>query len=124
MPFSWRSWTPRADHPGYETDRAPDPDMRQLAIGHELVDRRPRHPKPPRYLRDRQKVIERPELQQQASSKIFENRSQFWRSATRPTHLTLSDSQDLRSGATFCTRGVRSWGASGRWFKSSRPDHK
>jgi hypothetical protein len=45
--------------------------VRELAIGDELEDRRPREPKPPSRFRDRQQLVVGPELQQQASGKTL-----------------------------------------------------
>jgi hypothetical protein len=118
-------WTciSRADTSRHEPDRVPDSDVRQLPLGDQLVDRRLREPQRPRHVGDRQQAVSAPERQQQTSSKISAIAGEPWRNSSPARNAAASLSKTLRTRNRTCTLSDSPWGASGRWFKSSRPDH-
>jgi hypothetical protein len=106
-----------------EPYRVADPYVREPPLGDEPVDRRPRNPEPSGHLGHRQQAVDVPECQQQTSSKLPTKSGEIGRSAGPGRIAVASVSERLRTLTTLYTPSDSAWGASGRWFKSSRPDH-
>jgi hypothetical protein len=123
FPAPLYSSPPPRDGPRHEPDRVPDPHVRQLPLGDELVDRGLREPQRSRHVRDGQQAVGSADRQQQTSSKISAICGEPWRNSRPARNIAASLSKTLRSRNRTCTISDVTWGASGRWFKSSRPDH-
>ncbi len=103
-----------------------DPNVRELAPLAEAVDRRGRGAEPDRHLLHREEARTRtlsPKYCITGALAFDRTLANSGESIRRAASELPSSCEPLLSPADRDLRSRRAWGASGRWFKSSRPDH-